>query len=43
MTHLQAKFIREKKACPTDWVIAPIVGTNKVTLIYIGAIRRAKS
>ena len=34
MTALKAKFEREKKSRPTDWVIAPSRGGY--ALIYIG-------
>lgn len=35
MTYYQAKFERERKARPQDWVVVP-AGRSAFSLIYIG-------
>lgn len=42
MTSIEAKFAREAKENPTDWVIAPDSrrGRGKFKLVYIGEGKR---
>lgn len=40
MTALQAKFKREAKERPVDWVIAPDMSRGGFILIHVGDIKK---
>lgn len=42
MTALQAKFKREAKERPIDWIIAPDLSRGGLRLVYIGVSKPCK-